>query len=474
MNEQNDFNNINNAAPLTPENAKHDGEYHYFRPDEPLRTAAPQPTYTAYSSAPTAVPAAKKPKKEHKALKVITLILVCAILGGACGFGGSLLAKRLTDDRPATTAFNRALHKDTEVTLNYVGGGELLSAAELYAKNVNSTVGITTSITTNFWGYQTTSAASGSGFILSADGYILTNYHVVEDSNSITATLYSGDSYEAELIGYDDSNDIAVLKIAAEDLTPVTIGSSDSLNIGDTVIAIGNPLGELTFSLTQGVVSALDRDVTLSNGVTMALIQTDCAINAGNSGGALFNMYGEVIGITNAKYSGNSMGEASIDNIGFAIPIDSVANIVMSIVEKGYIVKPYIGVRVSDVSADAQDYGLPQGAAIKEVSEGGPADKAGMQENDIVTAVNGTPITSRTELTDIVSNSEIGDKLVLDVWRQNETLKITVTVEESVKEALPEPQEEQPAQSGDPYGGYGDGGIPIDPFEFFRQFGFGF
>ena len=156
------------------------------------------------------------------------------------------------------------------------------------------------------------------------------------------------------------------MKIDAEGLTPVVLGDSDNLNVGDQVVAIGNPLGELTFSLTTGVVSALNREVTLSSNVTMNLIQTDCAINSGNSGGALFNLYGEVIGITNAKYSSSSSSsEASIDNIGFAIPLNHVKNIVKSIIETGSITKPYIGVTVSSVSSEAQGYGLPTGAAVR-------------------------------------------------------------------------------------------------------------
>ncbi len=282
-----------------------------------------------------------------------------------------------------------------------------MTPAEVYAQNVNSTVGITTSITTNYWGYQTQSAAAGSGFILTADGYILTNYHVVEDSNSITVSLYDGTEYDATLVGCDESNDIAVLKIDAEGLTPVVLGDSDNLNVGDQVVAIGNPLGELTFSLTTGVVSALNREVTLSSNVTMNLIQTDCAINSGNSGGALLNLNGEVIGITNAKYSSSSSSsEASIDNIGFAIPLNHVKNIVKSIIETGSITKPYIGVTVSSVSSEAQGYGVPTGAAVRSVEADSPAAKAGLEENDIITEVDGTAINSSTELVNYVGEKD--------------------------------------------------------------------
>ena len=198
--------------------------------------------------------------------RLLVLALCLALI--AFTFGGTVRAS-------AASAINLA---DTETRMQ-------MSAADIYEQNVNSTVGITTSITTNLWGYQTTSAASGSGFIITSDGYILTNYHVVEKSESITVTCYDGTAYDAQLIGFDESNDIAVLKVDASDLAPVTIGDSKALRVGESVVAIGNPLGELTFSLTGGMVSALNREVTISSGVTMDLIQTDCPINAGNSGG---------------------------------------------------------------------------------------------------------------------------------------------------------------------------------------------
>ena len=322
-----------------------------------------------------------------------------------------------------------------------------MSAADIYEQNVGSTVGITTTITTNVWGYQTTAAVSGSGFIISEDGYVLTNYHVVEGAESITVTSYDGEAYSAELVGYDESNDIAVLKVEAEDLDPVTIGDSGALRVGDEVIAIGNPLGELTFSLTGGMVSALDREITVSGGETMDLIQTDCAINSGNSGGALFNMYGEVIGITNAKYSGRmGSGTASIDNIGFAIPISRVIGIVEDIMTDGVISRPYIGVTVGDVSGDALAYGLPEGAAVKSVVEDGPAAKAGLQENDIITAVDGQTVSGSSELADIVSASEPGAILVLTVYRQGQTEEIKVEVGENVQSALPDESQSQEQQ----------------------------
>ena len=243
----------------------------------------------------------------------------------------------------------------------------------------------------------------------------------------------------------------------------MVLGDSDHLNVGDSVVAIGNPLGELTFSLTSGAVSALDREITLSNGVTMDLIQTDCAINSGNSGGALFNLYGEVIGITNAKYSGSgSSSEASIDNIGFAIPINHVRGIVQSIIENGYIAKPYIGVSVDDVSEETQSYGLPQGAAVKSVTQDSPAEEAGLQVNDIITKVGDTEISGSKDLVDVVGAASVGDQLVLTVYRQGQTIEVTVIVGEEVQSALAEEEsgtQQSPSnQGGFPwgFGGYGN------------------
>lgn len=403
---------------------------------------------------PPAYHTPKQQKKKNTAKKICALALVCALLGGMIGAGGVTAwnswqeNRRMPEESPENvTHVLMGIRENTRIETAAVDTSRLMTPAEVYAANVNSTVGITTSVTTNFWGFQSTSAASGSGFIITEDGYILTNYHVIENANAITVSLYDGTSYEADLVGYDESNDLAVLKVEAEGLPPVILGDSNNLNVGDSVVAIGNPLGELTFTLTSGLVSAKDREVTLSSTVTMNLIQTDCAINSGNSGGALFNLHGEVIGITNAKYSSSSSG-ASIDNIGFAIPINSVMGIVESIIEKGYIAKPYVGIGVLDVSAETQMYGIPAGAAVQSVTEGAPAALAGVQIGDIITAVNGMAVTSGS-LVDMVGASAVGDQLVLSIYRQGETLEITVTVGEQIQSALANeeaPQSQQPLQ----------------------------
>ena len=380
---------------------------------------------------------------------MVVLIALCLLLGGIIEAGWNYFS---THDRSGETVQDRGgstmmegVREKSVLDIISIDTSREVTPAEVYAANVNSTVGITTSVTTNFWGFHTTSAAAGSGFILTDDGYVITNHHVIENSDSITVSLYDGTAYEAELIGYDAGNDIAVLKVEAEGLTPVVIGDSENLNVGDSVIAIGNPLGELTFSLTSGAVSALDREITLSNSVTMELIQTDCAINSGNSGGALFNLYGEVVGVTNAKYSGSG-GGASIDNIGFAIPVNHVKDIIKSIIENGYITKPYIGVSVAEVSRETQSYGLPKGAAVRDVAEDGPAAAAGLEENDIITAINGEEIDGSKALVDAVRNASVGDELVFTVYRKGEVIELKVIVGEDVQPARADEKSEEEDQ----------------------------
>ena len=408
---------------------------------------------------PADMPPVDQPKKPHKkngGKKGVALALVCALLGGGMGIGGGFLGASLArGDLPQTVVSGdgvstvmQGVRETSVLQIQQIDSSKELTAAEVYAANVNSTVGIVTSaVTTNFWGQQTQSAAAGSGFIFTDDGYIITNYHVIEGANTVTVSTYDGTQYDAKIIGYDESNDVAVLKVEAQGLTPVVIGSSSKLNVGDSVVAIGNPLGELTFSLTAGAVSALNRDVTMSSGSTQELIQTDCAINSGNSGGALFNMYGEVVGITNAKYSGSSGSGASIDNIGFAIPMDDVYNIITSIIEKGYIEKPYIGVSVISVSDETQKYGLPQGAAVQSLTDDGPAKAAGLQVNDIITKVNDTEITSSNDLVKTIGACKPGDRITLTVYRQGQTVEISLEVAQKIQSATAAAASESSSQS---------------------------
>ena len=385
--------------------------------------------------------------------KTLCLVLLACLIAGCVAIGGG-----------NQTAFAEAAE---------------LSPADLYEQNVNSTVGITISgETSSRYGYGYTYQASGSGFIITSDGYILTNYHVISGSKTVTVATYDHNTYDAKVIGYDASNDIAVIKIDAENLKPVTLGDSDTLRVGESVYAIGNPLGELTFSLTGGIVSALSRNVQTEAGTSMSLIQTDCAINSGNSGGALFNTRGEVIGITNAKYSSSGMSsEAEIDNIGFAIPINSVKRIVTSIIENGYVLKPYIGISVSPLSEEtAKIIGIKAGAVVQDVTEDAPADKAGLKNHDVIVKVGDTDINDSNDLVQVISKSDPGDVLTFYIYRQGQEITLDVEIGSKTESALKdeeeaeETQEEQAPQQPE----QGIQGWSDNPMEDFFRFYFGY
>ena len=377
--------------------------------------------------APAAQTEAAAPKKHTG--RLVALALVCALLGGVAGGA----AVRYIPALASRTTLYEGSHAPTVVSISNVTTEQPLTLPQIYASNLNSTVGITTElVTTNYWGQQVKGAAAGSGFVISQDGYILTNYHVIEGATAIQVAFADGRTYDATLVGGESPNDIAVLKIEAEDLTPVVLGDSDNLVVGEQVCAIGNPLGELTYTLTAGYVSARDRSITMSDGTVMNMLQTDTAINSGNSGGPLFNLYGQVIGITTAKYSGTSGSSATIEGIGFAIPINDVRDMVKDIMEKGYVTgKPNVGILMNDVSSDAQRYGIPAGAYVEAVLEDSCGDKAGLKQGDIITAVDNTAVTSSRQLSSAVKNYKAGDTVSFTIYRDKELQTIQVTLDES-------------------------------------------
>ena len=325
----------------------------------------------------------------------------------------------------------------TQVDTASVDTSKELTTAEIYAKYVNSCVGITVDIvSTNIFGQTVTGAAAGSGFVITEDGYILTNYHVIDGANSIKVTFDDGKEYTATYVGGEEKNDIAVIKVDATGLTPVVIGKSSDMLVGEQVTTIGNPLGELTFSESTGIISALDRSITMSDGRQMNMIQTDCAINSGNSGGPLFNSHGEVIGIVSAKYSsGSNSSSASVEGLGFAIPMDDVASMVSDLVKNGYVTgKPIMGISVADVDESVTSYGVPQGAIIRVVTPDLCGAKAGLQAGDIVTKIDNTDVTSASDLTSAIGNYKPGDKVTLTIFRSGETKTVEVTLEESTPE----------------------------------------
>ena len=325
--------------------------------------------------------------------------------------------------------------------------GDTLTPQQVYAMNVNAVVAVTAEIVEyNRYGQTATSASLGSGFLISEDGYVVTNYHVIEDGDRISVTTHDTISHEATVIGYDETNDVALLKIEGS-FSCVTIGSSDQLQVGDQVMAIGNPLGELTATLTVGYVSAKDRMVT-TDGTAINMLQTDAAINSGNSGGPLFNAKGEVVGINTAKYSGTSSSGASIEGISFAIPIDDVNAVLEDLQSQGYVSGAYLGVYVREVDSSAQSYGVPAGAYVEDTMEGYCARAAGIQAGDIIVAVGEHKVDSLSALTRALRRFEPGDTAIVTVWRSGVEVEIKVTFDERpVETSATQPEAEQDTET---------------------------
>lgn len=411
----------------------------------------------------------KKPGKGFSK-KIVALVLACAIVGGGAGVGGAALYQNMS--RGGTVVYEGERPKVQTVVNN--NNGEPMTPEQLYAANLASCVGITVNTTVNIFGQTTTSAATGSGFVLTQDGYIVTNYHVIEDATkdssvTIEVSFSDGSKYTAKLVGGEQDNDIAVLKIDATGLQPVTLGDSSQLVVGESVYAIGNPLGELTYTLTDGIVSALDRLITTSsqdaNGntvsTTLNVLQTNCAINPGNSGGPLFDSYGNVVGVVSAKMTESSSG-VSAEGLGFAIPINDVKDIINDLIEHGYVTgKPYMGVQVQSVPDYVQNYGVSAGAYVISVAEGSCSEKAGLQQGDIIIAIDDTAIDTSSALTAALSsNYKAGDTATLTIIRNNEKMTLSITFDEKNEqtEAANQSQEsnqqqqQQQQQSGGYYG----------------------
>lgn len=270
--------------------------------------------------------------------------------------------------------------------------------------------------------------AAGSGFIISKEGYIVTNHHVIAGAKSISIVLDNGDTYKAELVGSDSLNDLAVLKIDGQNLPTVVLGSSADLEVGELAVAIGNPLGELSGTVTAGIISALDRKITI-DGQTMYLLQTDAAINAGNSGGALFNSFGEVIGINSAKNAGTG-----IEGLGFAIPIDHAKPVIENLIQNGSVTgRPRIGVYTQDIDEQmATQYDLPVGVYVAQVESGSPAEDAGLVKGDVIIATNGQETLTTESINQIKNQLKPGDSIELTIVRSGKQMKVTVILGEEV------------------------------------------
>ena len=361
--------------------------------------------------------------------KVAALVLCCALAGGAAGYGGAMLAR---SSRSSTT-LQQSSRTVSQVSVKKVDGQTLMSAAEVYASTVNSVVSINCSaVSTNIFGQSVESASSGSGFIITQDGYIVTNHHVISGASSVTVTLHDGTEYPATVVGGDSDYDVAVLKVEATGLTAVTLGDSGNVNVGDSVLAIGNPLGELTFSMSQGIVSCCDRAINV-DGTPFNMIQVDASINPGNSGGPLMNLYGEVVGIVSAKYSNYS--NTTVEGLGFAIPINDVQTIITDIMENGQVTdKPALSITAGTMTEQmAAQYQLStkKGVFVYSVNKGGAGDNAGLQMGDVITKLGDTEITSMEELSAAKKNYKAGDTVTVTFWRGDEekTTQLTFDVQ---------------------------------------------
>ncbi|MBE6940052.1 MAG: PDZ domain-containing protein [Ruminococcaceae bacterium] len=395
-------------------------------------------------------------KKPTAAMKVTALVLVCALVGGICGFGGSVLADRMG---LGTATLQESGRTVSEVEIKKVDGQTLMTPAEVYAATVNSAVSINvSSVSTNIFGQKVESASSGSGFIITEDGYIATNHHVVSGASTINVTLYNGDTYPAKLVGSESDYDLAVLKVEAKDLQAVVMGDSASLNVGDSVLAVGNPLGELTFSMSQGIISSCNRAINV-DGTPFNMIQVDCSINPGNSGGPLVNLYGETIGIVSAKYS--SYSDTAVEGLGFAIPIGDVQALIVDIMENGQVTnKAYLSINAGTMTEQmASQFGIDitEGVFVYSVKDGGAGDKAGLRLGDVITKVEDKKITSMSDLTAAKKNYRAGDTVSMTVYRDGEYITLSVTfdaqpAEEATQQNNQQGQQQMPNFGFDQFG----------------------
>lgn len=365
----------------------------------------------------------------RKKSSMAAMMACCVLFSGIAGFSGGFVASKVSTTEAAQT-ISSATSQTTGgdyTTLSTRTGN--LTVAQVAEKTANSVVEITTeSVTTGgAWLQQYVTSGAGSGVVFSEDGYIVTNNHVIEGATKITVRLHNGESYQAELIGTDDQTDIALIKIEASGLTPAVLGDSDALIVGEEAIAVGNPLGELGGTVTNGIISALNREITLE-GETMTLLQTNAAINPGNSGGGLFNSRGELVGVVVAKSSGTG-----VEGLGFAIPVNEVKIITEQLRENGYVTgRPLLGVSLIDITTmqDMIRYQVRQGGVYIYQVTGEAAANAGLLAGDCITAINGTEISGSEEVKAAVADSSVGDQLEMTIIRGTETMTITVTIGE--------------------------------------------
>ncbi len=362
------------------------------------------------------------PRRKRRGAFIALVAAGCLAAGGIGGAAGAALM--IPQSSQTTGTGTSELQRSTQTVSSTENA---MSVAEISEKVGPSVVAITTTAQSAvpggmFGSREEETSGAGSGIIVRADGYIVTNQHVVSGATSIKVTLQDAKEYDATVVGTDSQTDIAILKINASGLTPATLGDSEKLVTGETAVAIGNPLGELANTVTVGVISALDREITI-DGQTMSLLQTDAAINPGNSGGALINAYGEVIGINTAKTSA-----VGVEGLGFAIPINDVKSVIDEIIAQGYVSgRTMIGISTQDISGQALGNGTA-GVYVVSVEPGSAAEKAGIQAGDVIVAFDGQNVTTTAEINALKQKHSAGDKIAVTVVRDGQTVNLTVTL----------------------------------------------
>lgn len=430
---------LNEATVSATESDSIDGEYHFIRPEGKLYEDAGFVPSSEDTEVPEYfVPEQKKEKKKREPMprgwfwRSACMCLVCALIGGLIG-GAVTLNRSSSQEPPIPTSSGSSSTPQTTVPTTISTGS--MSANDIYALGCRQSVGITTEVTTTNWfGQKSSTAVSGSGFVVTADGYIMTNYHVIEYAHNydyeVTVMFYDGTSYKATIVGVEEDNDVAVLKIDATGLDPATVGDSDVIQVGDVIYAVGNPLGELAFSMTTGSVSALDRSITTSqNQPSINMFQIDAAVNSGNSGGPVYNANGEVVGIVTAKYE-----SSGYEGLGFAIPINDAVDLANDLITKGYVTgKAYMGVSVDTRynSVYADYYKMPVGAYVFSVEQGSCAEKCGLCSGDIITQIGDKQIGGYNDLEAAVRDYKAGETAELTVYRANDYITLTIVFDEA-------------------------------------------
>ena len=412
------------------------GTYSDPAPARPSETSTGNGGTTPPPAGPEPQAAASKPPKKrrkHSGGRIVRSA-VALVLAAAMGFAGGFVGARVGN------AGNKVVIQQVERTDSSAASGTTVASSGMTTSQVSEMVSPSVVVITteqvvysqwSWYGQNQVESGAGSGVIISSDGYILTCAHVVSGASQITVTIGDTD-YTATVVGEDDTSDVAVLKIDATGLTPATVGDSDSLSVGDSVLAVGNPLGELGGTVTSGIVSALNRSVTIqgsSSTNTMSLIQMDASVSPGNSGGGLFNMNGELIGLVNAKSS-----SSDAEGLGFAIPINDAIQVAQDLLENGYVSgRPYMGITyiaVTDAQTAAQLNVNAYGVYVVDVVQGGPADKAGLKAGDRIVSIDGTEIAQKDDLGTLMQQHTAGDTLSITVARDGQMQTVSLTLGE--------------------------------------------